>query len=415
MTMISVDEAWAKIQALASPLAVERRRLGEAAGFVLAEQVRAPMDLPPFDNSAMDGYALRAADTAAACTEEPTKLAVVGEVAAGGWRDAPVAAGTAVKIMTGAALPPGADTVLMLEDGRLRNGCVEIRAAVPAGKHVRRQGEDVRRGEVLLEPGLRLNAQRLGLLANSGIAEVVVFRRARVSLLATGSELTPPGTPLAPGHIYDSNRIVLQTLLQATGGLCEDLGIVADDPHAMAERIRQGLSADVLLISGGVSVGAHDHVKRVLRELGMETVFWRVAMKPGKPLLCGRLPACRARGAGRDDRWVFGLPGNPISCVVGFLVFIEPLIRRLEGEQHAQPRYARALLKKGVSKKDARRHFMTAHVAAGADGRLEATPTEKQGSAMMQALAQANGFVVVPEQRQEIPAGEEVDVLRFRE
>ena len=403
--MISVDEAWTKIQAMASPLPIERRRLEEAAGFVLAEQVRAPMDLPPFDNSAMDGYALRAADTTAARAEEPVKLSIVGEVAAGGWTDSLVEAGTAVKIMTGAALPPGADTVLMLEDGRLRNGCVEIRATVPVGKHIRRQGEDVRQGEVLLEPGLRLNAQRLGLLANSGIAEVKVFRRAVVSLLATGSELTPPGTPLAPGQIYDSNRIVLRTLIGETNCSCEDLGIVADDPSAIAQAVSGGLSADVLLISGGVSVGAHDHVKQVLLELGMETVFWRVAMKPGKPLLCGRL----------GERWVFGLPGNPISCVVGFLVFIEPLIRRLEGEQDAQPHYTRALLKRGVSKKDARRHFMTAHVAPAPDGRLEATPTEKQGSAMMQALAQANAFVVVPEDRQQIPAGEEVDVLRFRE
>ena len=403
--MISADDAWAKIQAMARPLPVERRRLEEAAGLVLAEHVRAPMDLPPFDNSAMDGYALRAANTTEAHAENPVRLTVVGEVAAGGWQETPVAAGTAVKIMTGAALPPGADAVLMLEDGRLRNGCVEIHAPVPVGTHVRRQGEDVRQGEVLLGPGLRVNAQRLGLLANSGIAEVAVFRRAQVSLLATGSELVAPGTSLAPGQIYDSNRMVLRTLLQDTGSRCEDLGIVPDDPTAIAERIRRGLSADVLLISGGVSVGAHDHVKQVLRELGMDTVFWRVAMKPGKPLLCGRL----------GDRWVFGLPGNPVSCVVGFLVFVEPLLRRLEGEHDAQPRSARAPLTSAVSKKDGRRHFMTAHMASSPDGRLEATPTEKQGSAMMQALAQANAFVVVPEDRQEIPAGEAVDVLRFRE
>jgi molybdopterin molybdotransferase len=413
--MISVDEAWVKIQAFASPLAVERRRLEEAAGFVLAEHVRAPMDLPPFDNSAMDGYALRAADTAAAHPEEPVRLSVVGEVAAGGWRDAPVAAGTAVKIMTGAALPPGADAVLMLEDGRLRNGCVEIRATVPAGTHIRRQGEDVRRGDVLLEPGVRLNAQRLGLLANSGIAEVPVFRRPLVSLLATGSELTPPGTPLTPGRIYDSNRIALQALLQDTSGLCDNLGIVADDPNAIAERIRQGLSSDVLLISGGVSVGAHDHVKQVLRELGMETVFWRVAMKPGKPLLCGRVPACRARGAGRGERWVFGLPGNPISCVVGFLVFIEPLLRRLQGEPEAAAEYVKAELTDPVQKTDSRRHFLTARLQRVPAGSWRVTATEKQGSAMMQALAQANAFVVVPEDRQQVLAGEQVDVLRFRE
>jgi molybdopterin molybdotransferase len=404
MTMIGVDEAWGRIQAHAKSLPVERVRLEETAGCVLAEQVRAPINLPPFDNSAMDGYALCAATTNEAHAENPVRLTVTGEVAAGGWQETPVAPGATVKIMTGAALPPGADTVLMLEDGRLRNGCVEIRAPVPIGRHIRRQGEDVRQGEVLLEPGLRLSAQRLGLLANSGIAEVAVFRRAQVSLLATGSELVASGISLAPGQIYDSNRVVLRTLIEGTGSSCEDLGIVPDDPSAIAERIQAGLSADVLLISGGVSVGAHDYVKRVLRELGMETVFWRVAMKPGKPLLCGRL----------GNRWIFGLPGNPVSCVVGFLAFIEPLIRRLEGEHDAHPRYARALLKSAVSKKDARRHFMTAQLAPTPDGRLEATPTEKQGSAMMQALAQADAFVVVPEDRQEIPAGETVDVLRFR-
>jgi len=405
MTMIRVEDAWAKIHALARPLPVERRRLEEAAGLVLAERVRAPMDLPPFDNSAMDGYALRATNTTEAKAEHPVRLTVTGEVAAGGWQETPVSPGTAVKIMTGAALPPGADAVLMLEDGRLRDGHVEVRAPVPVGTHIRRQGEDVRQGEVLLEPGLRLTAQRLGLLAGSGVAEVAVFRRAQVSLLATGSELVALGASLAPGQIYDSNRVVLQTLLQDAGSRCEDLGIVPDDPTAIAERVRQGLSADVLLISGGVSVGAHDHVKPVLRELGMDTVFWRVAMKPGKPLLCGRL----------GGRWVFGLPGNPISCVVGFLVFIEPLLRRLEGEHDARPRYARALLTRAVSKKDERRHFMTAHLAPAPDGGLEATPTEKQGSAMMQALAQANAFVVIPEDREEIPAGEVGDVLRFRD
>jgi molybdopterin molybdotransferase len=405
MTMISVDEAWAKIQAMATPLPVERRRLEEAGGSVLAEQVLAPMDLPPFDNSAMDGYALRAADTAAACTGEPVTLPVVGEVAAGGWTDSLVEARTAVKIMTGAALPPGADAVLMLEDGRLRKGGVEIRVPVPLGKHVRRQGEDVRQGGLLLEPGLRLNAQRLGLLAGSGVAEVTVVRRPRVAVLATGSELAEPGTPLAPGQIYDSNRLVLRALLGQAGSRVDDLGVAPDDPARIRERIQAGVSADLLLISGGVSVGAHDHVKQVLQELGMETLFWRLNMKPGKPLLCGRL----------GDRWVFGLPGNPISCVVGFLAFIEPLIRRLEGEQDVQPRYTRALLKRGVSKKEARRYFMTAHVAPDPHGRLEAAPTEKQGSAMMQALAQANAFVVVPEDRQHIPAGEEVHVLRFRQ
>lgn len=401
MMMISVDEAWKRIEVRARVLPSERRGLEEAAGRVIAEPVRAPMDLPPFDNSAMDGYALRAADTRDALGVTPATLAVAGEVAAGGWQEAPVSPGTAVKIMTGAPLPPGADAVLMLEAGRLRDGLVEVSAPVATGRHVRRRGEDVHRGDLLLEPGVRLNAQRVGLLASSGIAEVLVHRRVRVNLLATGSELAAPGTPLAPGHIYDSNRMVLRDLLGGMGSDCEDLGIVPDDPSSIAERIRSGPRADLLLVSGGVSVGAHDHVKQVLQAFGMETVFWRVAMKPGKPLLCGRFA----------DGWVFGLPGNPISCVVGFLVFIEPLIRRLEGEAEVRPRSARARLTTSVRKTDERRHFLTAHVTRSTGGVLEATPTEQQGSAMMRALAQANAFIVVPEPRMAIEAGEVVDVL----
>jgi molybdopterin molybdotransferase len=417
--MISVDEAWDRIRSAAQPLSIERRSLDSVAGSVLAEEVIAPMDLPPFDNSAMDGYALRAADTQAARAEQPVILPVLGEVAAGGWRAEPVSPGSSVKIMTGAAVPAGADAVLMLEDGRLHQGAVEIRAAVPLGKHIRRKGEDVRQGEVICQSGLRLNAQRLGLLASSGIAEVAVVRRARVAVLATGSELAQPGTPLAPGQIYDSNRLVLRTLLQQTGSCVDDLGVAPDDPARIRERIQAGLSADLLLISGGVSVGAHDHVKQVLRDLGVETLFWRVAMKPGKPILCGR----------RDGTWVFGLPGNPISCVVGFLVFIEPLLRLLQGEAQARPRYGTARLTRAVSKKDGRtpsasgislgpdslrcdrRHFMTARLALGSDGVMDATPTAKQGSAMMQALAEANGFVVVPEAVCRLEADELVDVL----
>ncbi|OGX29303.1 MAG: hypothetical protein A3B78_01290 [Omnitrophica WOR_2 bacterium RIFCSPHIGHO2_02_FULL_67_20] len=403
--MISVEEAWSLIRSAAQPLPSERRSLAGALGSVLAEDVIAPVDLPPFDNSAMDGYALRSSDTQVACAEQPVQLTIAGEVAAGGWQETPVASGTAVKIMTGAALPSGADAVLMLEAGRLRGDVVEVREPVPRGTHIRRRGEDVRRGDVLLTAGLRLNVQRLGLLANSGISTVGVHRAPRVSLVATGSELVTDGQALRPGQIYDSNRIVLRTLVQQTGSACEDLGVTPDDPSAIAQRLREGLGADVLLISGGVSVGAHDHVKEVLRDLGMDTLFWRVAMKPGKPILCGR------RGA----TWVFGLPGNPISCVVGFLAFIEPLLRRLQGEAQAQPRYGTARLTASVRKKDDRRHFMTARMAPSPDGWLEAAPTARQGSAMMHALAQADGFVVVPETCAELAAGDVVQVLLFKE
>ncbi len=401
--MISVDEAWERIRARAQPLLPESRPLARAAGLCLAEAISSPLDLPPFDSSAMDGYALRAEDTRAATDECPVKLPVTGEVAAGDWREIPVSPQTAVEIMTGAALPPGTDCVLQLEAGRFRKGIVEIRAPVSEGRHIRRRGEDVRRGDGLLEAGVRLNAQRLGLLSHSGIAEVFVHRPARVSLLATGSELVPAGAPLKPGQIYDSNRSVLERLIHLTGSLCDNLGVVPDDPAAIRERLCAALAADVILLSGGVSVGAHDHVKSVLEQMGMERLFWRVQMKPGKPLLCGRL----------GETWIFGLPGNPISCVVGFLVFIEPLLRILHGERKLESYKVRARLTREVRKKDARRTFMTATLSRTAEGSLAVTPTAKQGSAMMQALAQADAFLIVPEECASIAAGEWVDVLPF--
>jgi molybdopterin molybdotransferase len=399
--MISIEEAWEKIASRCAALPIEERDLSACGGRVLAEPVMASMDLPPFDNSAMDGYALRAADTLHASEDKPVRLAVSGEVAAGCGDTATVESGAAISIMTGAAIPPGADAVLMLEAARLRAGFVEIRQPVDTGRHVRRKGEDVRRGSELLAAGRRLGPGHLALLANSGVARVKVYQRPRVAILATGSELVAAGGRLEHGKIFDSNRITLSSLLEQEGIRGGDLGIAQDDPERIAEKIRQGLAGDMLLISGGVSVGKHDHVKTVLAKLGMETVFWRVSMKPGKPILCGRC----------QDTWIFGLPGNPISCVVGFLVFVQPLLGRMQGQALAHPRFARARLLSPVRKQDGRRHFLTAAIALSPDGFLEAMPTHKQGSAMMESLAQADGFVIVPEQRDSIEAGETVDVL----
>ncbi len=399
--MISVDEAWERIQREAQAVSGEARSLADAAGYVLADSVSAPQDLPPFSNSAMDGFALKAADTVEAAETLPVSLPVTGEVAAGSGEHVTLTSGTAVKIMTGAPLPAGADSVLQLECGRFRQGQVEIRSPLVTGTHVRQRGEDVRIGEPLVASGTRLQAQQLGLLANSGIHRVSIHRPLRARVLATGSELIASDQTLAPGQIYDSNRLVLQRFLDCAGCKVDDLGIVPDEPSAIADRIREGLRSDLLLISGGVSVGEHDHVKNVLRELGVHTLFWRVQMKPGKPIFCGRAGDC----------WIFGLPGNPISCVVGFLVFVQPLIRVLQGEVGAQPAYQRARLTSTVAKKDHRRTFMTARLSTSSEGMLDVTATAKQGSAMMQALGQANAFIVVPEARMRIESGEEVDVL----
>lgn len=399
--MISLDEAWSRISERAAPLPTEVRDLDEATGFVLAEDLFAKIDLPPFANSAMDGYALRAGDTSEASPECPVALEVTGEIAAGSALDGSLQPGTAVQIMTGAPLPAGADSVLRLEDGRLRHGKVEIGAPVARGKHVRAAGEDAARGELLLERGAVLNPQRLGLAAGAGVPAAEVHRRPTVSMLATGSELAPPGESLKPGQIYDSNRPLLRQLVESMGLSCSDLGIAPDKADEIKARVQQGLEADILLISGGVSVGKHDHVKAVMQELGMETIFWRVKMKPGKPQLCGQIGDC----------WVFGLPGNPISAVVGFVVFIEPLIRRMSGEANVWPCTQRARLMRDVKRSGDRRLLMTARLERSDDGMLVAEPTEKQGSAMMHALAQSDGFIVVPEERESIEAGEVVDVF----
>jgi len=404
--MIDMDEAWALIAERATALASERTALEQALGRVLATDVASDIDLPPFDNSAMDGYAIRATDTDAATDDAPVLLSLHGTIAAGAHSELEVAAGTTQRIMTGAPLPPGADAVLQLEHARHRGEVVEVRAPVTTGRHVRRRGEDVRAGDLLAARGDRLTTNLAALLANAGVASVQVHRQARVATLATGAELVTPadGAALEPGQIYDSNGITMRSLAADAGCLVQDLGIVHDDAEAIRDRIVSGLDADVLLISGGVSVGRYDHVKQVLADLGMERVFWRVRMKPGKPLLCGRI----------GSTWVFGLPGNPISCVAGFTAFVEPLLRVLHGDGSSGPAYERARLTSAFSHAGGRRLLATARIERAADGMLEVTPTRRQGSAMMHALAQSNGFLVVPETTLELAEGASVDVLALR-
>jgi molybdopterin molybdotransferase len=390
--VIGRDEAWALIAAHAAPLEPERVPLAEAAGRVLARATTSPIDIPGFDRSAMDGYALRAQDT-------PGELALVGEVAAGAAGDEPLAPGTARRIFTCGALPPGADSVERQEDVEvLGDGRVRLAAPVPTGGHVRRRGEDVPAGTELLPAGARVTPQALTVLAAAGLAAVDVHRRARVAVLVTGDELIPPGQPLGPGQIHETNGLVLRTLSQRAGAAVADLCVVGDDRAATTAAVKRGLdAADVLLVAGGVSVGEHDHVKAALAAAGVEELFWRVRVKPGKPLYCGRTPG---------GRWAFGLPGNPLSGVVSFLVFVEPLLRRLHGEADAVARTQSARLAEPVRPADGRETYLTATIAAGV-----ATPTAQQGSAMTLALARADGFIVVPEDAGEIPAGDTVGVM----
>lgn len=391
--MLAREEAWALIAARARPLAAEAVPLDAAAGRVLAAPVVSAIDIPGFDRSAMDGYALRSADTS-----RPTPLRLVGEVAAGAAGDVAVGPGEAARIFTGGALPSGADAVVMQERVTLSdNGGIEVGEPVASALNVRFRGEDVAAGSELLAAGTRLGPHSLTAVASAGAGELSVFQRPKVAILTTGDELVPAGQPLAPGQIYESNAVTLRALVARAGAVVVDLGTAPDDAAEIEARVRRGLEeADVLLVAGGVSVGAHDHVKGALDRAGVEELFWRVRVKPGKPLFCGTTS---------EGRWAFGLPGNPLSGVVGFLVFVEPLLRRMAGEADAVEARSVVRTTAEIAPEDGRTTYLTATLAPGDDGIPLATPTEQQGSAMTLALARADAFIVAPYSTPSVPAG----------
>ena len=380
-----------------SPLPAERVAIEHALDRVAAADGRSAVDLPPFDRSAMDGFAVRAADTGPGA-----RLRLSGETAAGETPSTAVTPGTAMLLTTGAALPEGADAVLQAELAERDGDAIVCREAIPASRHVRFRGEDVRRGDVLAPAGEPVNLQRLSALASAGVGALEVHRRARVRVLATGSELLPIGAPPEPGRIHESNRLVVASMVARAGGQVLGTSTVADDAAATRAAIAAALAdTDVLLITGGVSVGAHDHVKRALDSCGVEERFWRVRMKPGKPLWFG------VRGA----TLVFGLPGNPLSAIAGVLCLVEPALRALQGESGAGLRTRPARLTTAARADDGRTTLLAANYAQGGDGVLEATPLAQQGSHLTGALAHAHGFVVVPHDAGALAAGTVVDAI----
>ena len=402
--MIPVEEAAELILAPVRVLEAERRSPLDALGQVLAEDVRAAFSIPPSDNTAMDGYAVRATDTAGARSDAPRYLRVVGELHAGRAPGVAVEPGTAVRIMTGAPIPPGADAVVQFEltteasPGAATAGFVGVLRPARPGGNVRRAGEDVREGQVVLSAGTELRPAEVGVLASLGLTSVAVVRRPRVAVLSTGDELRSPGEPLAPGTIYDANSYSVAALVRRYGGEPTLLGIARDRADDLVARIRAGLGSDLLITSAGVSVGDYDLVKKVLAAEG-EIGFWQVRMKPGRPLAFGQI-----RGVP-----VVGLPGNPVASMVAFEQFVRPAILKMLGKWRRRKPEIEARLVGSADNRDGRRCFVRASVAREADGYV-ATVTGPQGSGILTSMSQANGLVVIPEDVPEVTTGDRVRV-----
>jgi molybdopterin molybdotransferase len=390
---ISLQEAQALVLARVHPLPVETLTLAEAAGRVLAEPARAVVDLPPFRSSAMDGYAVRSADT-------PGRLPVVFRIAAGAPAPRPLAAGEAMGIATGGLVPEGADAVIPHEYVVESDNDVEIPEAAAPGANVREPGRDVTAGEVVVAAGARLSPAQIGALAAAGVAEIVCARRPRVAVLTTGTELRPPGSPLAPGEVYEANGVMLAAQLAAAGAEVTRLDAVADDEEEHRGALEQGLKYDVLVTSGGVSVGLHDLVRRIEAELGVEEVFWQVAVRPGKPVAFGV----------RGPTLVFGLPGNPVSTLVGCELFVKPSLLALQGAADPGPRFAAGTLAQTVARNPGRDDFLRARATVTGEG-VSLEPVTGQESHMIVRAAEADALVLVPRGDGELAAGTTVRYL----
>jgi len=412
--MISVDEALTSILSYVRVLEPEPKPILDCLGQVLAEDVYSAIDVPPLDNSAMDGYALRAEDTHGAGDSSPGYLTVVGELAAGSVPTEEVRPGTAIRIMTGAPLPQGADTVVRFEDtdelDRKSAGGVLSQIGIlrqaRKGLNVRRRGEDIARGDLVLKKGTLLRPQEIGMLASLGRTTTLVIRRPVVALLATGDELVAADQPLAPGKIYDSNTYTIAAEVSRYGGVPKILGIGRDSVQSLTEKIDQGLDADMLITSGGVSQGDYDMVKDVLAQRG-EISFWTVRMKPGKPLAFGTM----TKMEGERERKVphLGLPGNPVSSMITFEQFARPAILKMMGRENLAKPTIRAIIDNDIANNDGRRIFARVMVAKR-DGQYYASLTGPQGSGILTSMAKANGLAVIPESSKGVKAGEMVDV-----
>jgi molybdopterin molybdotransferase len=393
--LISIDEAQRLMLDRVERLPAENVPADAALGRVLAEDANAVVDLPPFDSSAMDGFALRASDT-------PGRLPVVHRIPAGSPAPRALGAGEAMGIATGGVVPEDADAVVPIEDVAEHDNTIEVEQPVDRGANVRPAGGDIRAEETVVGAGVRLGAPQLAALAAAGIAEVLAAQRPRAAVVVTGSELRPPGEPLAPGQIYEANGILLEAQLVSAGADVDRRSSVADEEAAHRKAISRGLEADVLVTSGGVSVGPHDLVRSIEAELGVEEVFWGVSVKPGKPISFGV--------AGR--RLVFGLPGNPVSVLVGFELFVRPALLALQGAVDPLPRFEHGVLSSALGRNPGRDELVRARVRHEAEGPVLG-PLPGRESHMIARAAGADALVFVPRGEGELAVGAPVEFLRL--
>jgi molybdopterin molybdotransferase len=395
--MLSVKEAQDRIVAAARPTPAEQISLADALGRVLAEDIAARRTQPPMDVSAMDGYAVRAADVASV----PATLRVVGYAPAGDSHDDTVGPGDAVRIFTGGPVPDGADTIVIQEDTESNGDTVMVKESAPKGHYVRPAGLDFKEGEVLLRQGRLLSARDVGLAAAMNHPWLMVRRKPRVTILATGDEVVMPGDPVGRNQIVSSNGLALAAAVRAFGGEPILLGIAPDDRDALARMAAGAAGSDLLLTTGGVSVGEHDLVQSVLGDEGLEIDFWRIAMRPGKPLMFGHI----------GDTMTIGLPGNPVSTLVCSMIFVQPAIRAMLGMAEVRPYTVKAQLAAPLPKNDQREDYLRSTSERDAHGGLRVTSYEKQDSSMMAPLARADCLIIRPPHAEPAAAGDTVDVM----
>ncbi len=399
--LLSADEAQARIFENFERLEAEMVPLREARARILASSVSSNLSVPPFANSSMDGFALVSGDTARASKNNPITLPVTTHIAAGSAGEARISRGTCARIMTGAPLPAGADAVVPFEEVIELDEGIEVVAPVHAGACVRPAGQDVRKGQELLAQGTELAASQLALLASTGNAEVLVVRRPHVTILSTGDELISPGLPLERGQIYNSNSPMLTAAVEEAGGRAQSLQSAEDSVSGLTVALRSAATSDLIVTSGGASVGDHDHMKDVVATHG-EVGFWRVRVRPGKPLLFGKV----------FGKSIIGLPGNPTSAMVTFELFVRPVLRIMLGAAPFRP-VIQAIVEEKIDNRGGRRTFARVRLSYR-DGAFRARLAGAQDSAMIHPLAAADGLLVMPEDRDEMGAGEVGSVQVWR-